>query len=251
MKKHGFNITVIIMSTFLSVLMLFYFIAPKEEKVFGKDVDKTRALLTLQEKEDINKVEEKINLKQRSLALINKQASDDLPYRFSDYMILGDSIVEGLLSYGIFDTTICIGKRGARIDTIDDEINALVQKAPKGIFLAYGLNDIGYWRGDANRFSAVYEEKIKKLKSMLPNTKLYINAILPMAESAIAKNPLYANYIDFNKELERLCKKYDCIYIDNHYILDQLSEKYEFDGIHPRYRYYALWANNMANIAGL
>lgn len=248
MNKVGFKISVISMTVILDLFMLLFFILPESNITFDKTLTNTKKMISANDA-DIENVLAQIRLTQNSLGL--KDDTDTLQLKFSNAVILGDSIAEGLVSYRILDENVCIGKRGARIDTIDADFKSIVARNPKYIFLEYGLNDLGYCRGNVNLFIEVYEEKIDMIRKALPNANIYINGILPIDDSAIQNNSVYENYIQFNEELIKLCRKKNCVFIDNSVILNQLEVKYEFDGLHPKYDYYALWAANMANIAGL
>lgn len=249
MNKQRFNLTIVCTSVILSVIMILFFIFPERNIKFNDEVNSTKEMIT-QSTESIEEVEALIALTQNSLGLVEDDNSL-LKFKVSNAVVLGDSVAEGLLDYRVLDETVCIGKRGARIDSIDDDFNSIKGRKPSVIFLEYGLNDLGYWRGNADLFIEVYEEKVDMIKKELPDTEIYINCILPIDQSAISNNAVYANYPEFNEKLIELCKKKNLTFIDNSVILNQLEVKYEFDGIHPKYDYYNLWAANMARAAGL
>lgn len=251
MKKRNFNLTILGMTILLSMIMLLFFIYPQQKITFSSEVDKTQALLANYSKRDVAQTEAAVANAQNLLLQKESEDKNTLRYHFINTVIFGDSIAEGLVDYRILDESVCIGRRGARIDTIDEDFNAIKKQKPSIIFLEYGLNDIGYWNGDAARFIAVYEEKLKKMQEELPHTKFYVNAILPIDNAAIQKNPIYESYHEFNRQMEALCRKYHCTFIDNGNLLNQLEIKYEYDGIHPKYDFYNLWAENMAKVAGL
>ena len=94
-----------------------------------------------------------------------------------------------------------------------------------------------------------YKNVIEDLKESLPDTKIYVNCILPAAQSAIETRPLFANVPKFNQKLKKLCKKEKVTFIDNTDLVEQ--EYYADDGIHMSPSYYTKWVDHMAEAAGL
>lgn len=121
----------------------------------------------------------------------------------------------------------CIGVRGLRIDQLDDYFSEIKRLHPQILFLSFGMNDLEYWRGNEKRFGAVYEEKLVQLQERFPDTKVFVNLILPISSQAIAKNAVYGKWNEFNRELILVCKRKTTPYIDNSKIL--LSMKQPFD----------------------
>lgn len=169
--------------------------------------------------------------------------------RFGNAVILGDSIVEGLYAYQLLDANQAIYKRGRRINNCDEEINKAIQLSPDAIFLNYGMNDLIYFRGDAQRFVAAYEETVNYIRRKLPHTSIYVNSILPIDAHAIASTPSFA-YVDaFNQALQAFCEKENLMFIDNSKLLKD-SLDYEFDGVHPKSSFYPLWLEHMLKEVG-
>ena len=141
--------------------------------------------------------------------------------------------------------------RGRRTDNIDQEIATAISLAPRTIFLSYGMNDLEYCRGNAQRFIRQYKKQIHKLKEALPDTKIFINSLIPMDAAAIAQIPVYARYKEFNEALKQMCEEEQITYIDNTALMDWSPAVYEIDGVHPKYSYYPIWLAHMANEAGI
>ncbi len=177
--------------------------------------------------------------------------SKKLSDRFADALIIGDSIAEGILDYHVVNASSCIGVRGLRIDQLDDYFSEIKRLHPQILFLSFGMNDLEYWRGNEKRFGAVYEEKLVQLQERFPDTKVFVNLILPISSQAIAKNAVYGKWNEFNRELILVCKRKKIPYIDNSKILLSMKQPFEPDGIHPRPGYYKQWTLHMAEAAGL
>ena len=177
--------------------------------------------------------------------------SKKLSDRFADALIIGDSIAEGILDYHVVNASSCIGVRGLRIDQLDDYFSEIKRLHPQILFLSFGMNDLEYWHGNEKRFGAVYEEKLVQLQERFPDTKVFVNLILPISSQAIAKNAVYGKWNEFNRELILVCKRKTIPYIDNSKILLSMKQPFEPDGIHPRPGYYKQWTLHMAEAAGL
>lgn len=117
------------------------------------------------------------------------------------------------------------------------------------LFLAYGMNDIKAARGNAKAFAKAYKAVLERLKESLPDTRIYVNSILPVRQSVIDENEWYGNIGEYNKKLEALCEKEDVTFIDNGSLVKE--EYYTEDGIHMQPDYYTEWVNHMAEVADL
>ena len=105
------------------------------------------------------------------------------------------------------------------------------------------------WIREARFFSWSRSVLIRDLKKSLPDTKIYVNSILPTAQIAIDQNSVYAKIPEFNQKLKKLCEKEKVTFIDNTELVKQ--EYYAGDGIHMSTGYYKEWVNHMAEVAEL
>ena len=168
--------------------------------------------------------------------------------------MIGDSITQGLYEYGVLDQANVMADRGTEVSEVSSEkIQEHIAKAkelkPQALFLAYGMNDVEAVRGDADAFIKAYRPIIEDLKKTLPDTKIYINSILPAAESVISQNEWYGNIPEFNQKLEELCEEERVTFIDNTSLVK--DEYYADDGIHMAPDYYTGWVDHMAEVAEL
>ena len=174
--------------------------------------------------------------------------------KFADCLVLGDSITQGLYEYGVLDQANVQADRGAGVSAGDNEkladhIARAKEMKPSVLFLSYGMNDVGAQNGDADGFIKAYRPVIRDLKKSLPDTKIYVNSILPTAQIAIDQNSVYAKIPEFNQKLKKLCEKEKVTFIDNTELVKQ--EYYAGDGIHMSTGYYKEWVNHMAEVAEL
>lgn len=196
-------------------------------------------------------IQAQVNVAQQELSLLREDGDDNIHLRFKNAMVLGDSIVEGLKVYQVLSQENVNSMRGKRIDNMDEQLEVAIQKQPKQLFLCYGMNDLYYRDGNVDAFIEEYENRIDEIKKALPKTEIYVNLIVPIREDTIAQSPDLQYYNEFNKALEAMCKKKKMTCIDSSYIVKNLADPYEFDGIHMKYAFYPLWAENMAKAAGI
>ncbi|MEG1732177.1 MAG: GDSL-type esterase/lipase family protein [Longicatena sp.] len=233
-----------------SALVLFIIqLFPFSLYVNSSSVDKGIEVLDTLAKRDQQAIEQEIQ------RVRSQQKVVDLPSlanRFSSSLIMGDSLCEAFLDYNLLNPSNVIALRGKRADNIDQEIQKAIGLTPQNIFLGYGMNDIEYWRGLPEQFIEHYKVQIDKLQKALPNTKIYINSLIPSTPNAVRDIPVYKEYKNYNAALVKMCNEENITFIDNTKIVDfNKDEIYEMDGVHPKYAYYPIWLAHMASVAKL
>lgn len=201
---------------------------------------------------DVKSVEDKLTaLKEKETA--GSSSDDEFDYRsiFSDCMVVGDSITEGLYAYGFLGTDQVIADIGSSIIAGSAPFDTAAGTYPKAVFFAFGMNDMGNYSGDAEKFITDYTELLSSFKKKSPDTKVYICSISRPSDGAIGENPILANYKPFNTKIQEMCKKKKFVYIDTIPLLDGHDELYAGDGIHLSPSYYTLWLDLMKKKAGL
>ena len=151
----------------------------------------------------------------------------------------GRTVTSNELTFKVYSTN----------EKLADHIARAKEMKPSVLFLSYGMNDVGAQNGDADGFIKAYRPVIRDLKKSLPDTKIYVNSILPTAQIAIDQNSVYAKISEFNQKLKKLCEKEKVTFIDNTELVKQ--EYYAGDGIHMSTGYYKEWVNHMAEVAEL
>ena len=220
-----------------------------------KDTKKGTEILKTMDAMDVSKADKKI----KELEAQEREAEQDAEEqpaseKFTDCLVMGDSITQGLYEYGVLDQANVQADRGAGVSVGDNEkladhIARAKEMKPSVLFLSYGMNDVGAQNGDADVFIKAYRPLIRDLKKSLPDTKIYVNSILPAAQTAIDQNSVYAEIPKFNQKLKKLCEKEKVTFIDNTDLVKQ--EYYAGDGIHMSTGYYKEWVNHMAEVAEL
>ena len=234
-----------------------------EEAVIRENVVRLENLASagLEETEEELRILQEKEAEARAAAAAAQQKADEanftarevssLRQSFQGSMILGDSITEGLVSYQFLDSSVVAYARGKSVAKNDDLIQTAINGKPQKVFMAFGMNDLGYFNGVAENFIEKYREDVESLKEGIPGVEIYVNSILPMTDAAIAKNQYLAHYEEFNQKLEEMCQDMGITYIDNTFIVEQHPEFHEADGLHMSKSYYPLWMTNMAIKAGI
>lgn len=170
---------------------------------------------------------------------------------FSNSVIMGDSISEGLIEYQILNKSSVVAVKARNTKTAMKDIKTTVNLKPVNVFLTYGMNDILYFNGDVEQFINQYKKMISEIKNKLPQTNIYITGILPVQQKAIAKHKVFSKLDKFNEALEIMCKENKIVFIETNNLLNEDSKFYEADGIHMKFGFYSIWLNELAKAANL
>ncbi len=218
-------------------------------------IDTTEGLSKLNEMNEIDV--QTVDAGIQELEKEEKQADEEWQNRsfdekFEGCMVIGDSITQGLYEYNVLEEEFVSAAKGVGTHDPDGEelaglINKVVSAKPQKIFVAFGMNDIGY--GSAEEFKSNYVTVIEKLEKALPDAQIYINSILPANENAVSRQSAYADVPEYNQKLEEICDEMGLTYIDNTGLVKE--EYYASDGIHVSSDYYPVWADHMAEAAEL
>ncbi|MDD3337967.1 MAG: GDSL-type esterase/lipase family protein [Lachnospiraceae bacterium] len=170
---------------------------------------------------------------------------------FKESIIAGDSIVEDIKAYSYLSEERLVYKRGVSVAFPGDMTERIIAKKPKYVFLTFGLNDLSSEPDDSDAFVKGYSAFVDEVQVALPDTKIFVNSILPIQQFAIDAEPDLAAQPDFNKALQAMCETKGIHFIDNTTLIEGHDELYTFDGMHPEPEYYPMWLTHMANEAEL
>ena len=139
-----------------------------------------------------------------------------------------------------------MAKVGINFNEVDEQIEQARQLDPQVIFLNYGTNDM---ETDQDTFIKEYSSVIKKIQKSIPDAHIFVNAMFPVQDKALQKEPAFANIAEYNKAIEALCEKLQVGYLDSSDLVE--DEYYEPDGIHFKAEFYPIWAEKMSEVATL
>lgn len=164
-----------------------------------------------------------------------------------DIVFYGDSITDGANWDELFPG-LPVKARGINADTSEGVLERIpnsLRGHPKAIFVLIGTNDLPLFEYRTDRkILATYEEILKMCKSMSPETKVYVQSILPRMKG-------FAKRItSLNASLEQLAKKYDYTFINlfPHFATDegQLRNELTNDHLHLMAAGYDIWVRKLA-----
>lgn len=251
-KDHVLRIALMVAAALLVIgviIVVIRLMNPKE------DTEKGVKKLVIMEEKDVSEVDQKIQALEEEERLADEEwANRPAAEKFVNCLLLGDSVTQGLYEYSILDQSLVQAERGAGVaggkdGIIETHIAKALEIKPQKLFLAYGMNDIKGCNGDPAVFREKYDAVIKELKAGLPETKIYVNSILPVKESVVEAEPVYGMVPEFNAQLQQMCEKEGLTYIDNTGLVEEAF--YEEDGIHMSPDYYTKWVEHMAEVAKL
>ncbi len=172
--------------------------------------------------------------------------------------ILGNSYVDGFVTYDVLPETDCFYRIGLNVRTvftksmlnhdipvIDELANG---KTYDKVFLIFGENELGWPNTQA--FCDGYGEIIDAVRERQPEATVYIQSILPVSADVSAQNIDNTNnqqIVKFNEMLKDIAKDKDAVYLDVASVMTDsdgnLPDEAATDGIHPGSKYYQKWAD--------
>lgn len=249
LKNKKYTAFIIILFVLLVVFFLNLFRINNAAEVSRKVIDDNKKQLKAMEFATVETVEDAVAQAEsvQDSASGNSPVNQAFKYQrlFENSIVVGDSITEGLKVYGYLTESQVFSKIGASVINGEDLFADAASIKPKNAFFSFGINDMGNYNGDAKAFVEDYRTLLLKFKKDSPKSKIFVNAIMPPTDDAIAAKPIIKDYKGFNKEMEKMCKKEGFTYIDSGDILRENPDLYSGDGIHVSAAFYPLWMDNM------
>lgn len=180
----------------------------------------------------------------RKASLFDKLENDP-----NEIIFLGDSITDGGSWVEMFNND-AIKNRGISGDITQGvwcRIDEVIESKPKKIFIMIGINDLAR-DIPVDEILANYDKILEKIDRESPDTKLYIQSLLPV-------NPdfdMFENHMEardeipkVNKGLEELSDQYDAVFINLYPEFateeDKLNPEFTNDGLHLTGEGYMAW----------
>lgn len=176
---------------------------------------------------------------------------------FQDAVFIGNSITEGLFSYGILKDTTVFAHTGLSINEVFDKpviktpdgkvsvITALSQRQFGKVYIMLGMNELG-WRAH-KIFIDDYEKFIDEVRRLQPNAVIYVSSILPVTQKRDDTDAVFtnANVDIFNGHLKTVCTDKSVYFLDcGKGIMDENSKMPADgspDGVHMNKATYQKW----------
>lgn len=163
--------------------------------------------------------------------------SGDITYRqvFSDTLIVGDSLMQGLATYRVLDNSNMLAMVSASLYHLEGNINKIVANNPGILITHYGINTLVDSESYLNSFISQYESILNRLKEGLPDTRIFVSGIFNVLPSLERSYPCISEY---NDRLKRMCSELEVGFLDNSSCLPGDGEYYGTDGIHVSENFY-------------
>ena len=162
----------------------------------------------------------------------------------TDIVFIGDSLVigENFQEYFKDKKILNLGKSGDSLSGIYNRANIISHFTPEMIFVEGGVNSLA---GESvNDLAIIYESIVKELIQNNPNSKIFIQSVLPISRKNEQRGLTNENIIKFNEELKEIAEKYNVIYVDLHsaFILNgEMNPDFTKDGVHIKDEYKYIW----------
>lgn len=173
----------------------------------------------------------------------NPAASEQASYAtlFQTSVFLGDSITEGLSFHDVLEEANVLAGAGKTAQFALEDIDDLVKRKPKHIFIQLGSDDILWPTDNPKEYSLThYAQLIGMIKEKLPDAAITIIAVTPVTAEAEKEEPRYRNIADYNQGLKELAAKEQAGFVDLAPIIADHPNLYDADGIHFKAEFYPL-----------
>lgn len=179
-----------------------------------------------------------------------------LPIDNSDIVFLGNSITDGGEFSELFGMPN-IKNRGIRSDVIPGVMKRLDQVTkghPKKIFLLIGINDVSH-NLSVDKLADRYETLVKKIRKESPETKLYVQSVMPVNNSFGRYKALIGKektIRQFNDRIKDIAIRNGATYVNLWPCLadekGNLKRAYTNDGLHLTGAGYKAWSDGIRKL---
>lgn len=173
-----------------------------------------------------------------------------LPISSEDIVMLGNSITDGGEWVELLGRDN-VKNRGISADVIsgvEERLDQVTSGHPDKIFLLIGINDISHGHSAAE-LAKRYERLLKRIAADTPETKVYIQSVMPINNSFGRYRNLTGKekvVTQLNTLLKELAPKYNAVWIDLWPALadskGRLRNDFTNDGLHLTGKGYKAWA---------
>jgi len=170
------------------------------------------------------------------------------PHDQHPIVFLGDSITDEGDWSKLFPHAP-VENRGIGGDTtlgVLNRLDQIIALKPAKIFLMIGTNDLCFYRSIPDTMTN-YREILDRLHTELPDTKVYIQSVLPFNDTIFPSNGLRTNrnIKQLNVQIKKMAKEYNDPYIDLTPTFTspngRLPANDTVDGLHLNNSGYSLW----------
>lgn len=218
--------------------------------------DITEGVAKLEEfhKVKVSEVEKEVTaLEEAEAAELEARSKRPNSEKFENTLILGDFTAQGVYEQEILGESFVLARESSCVHDLEgtgvaENLEAAAAKNPEVLFLLLGVNDAALENGAAI-FEEDYAAFLEQVQEKLPDTKIYVNSILPVQQKAIDEAEGLADIPEYNERLQEVCKKAGVVFVDNRDLVKE--DCYKDDGKRMRQRYYTAWIKRAVEVAQL
>lgn len=179
-----------------------------------------------------------------------------LPVHHGDIVFVGNSITnmhEWWEAFGCTQNILNRGVSGCVSSETLENIGGIVAGKPAKVFLMVGTNDLGTTGlDDPQAILANVKETVARFKAGSPETQIYIQSVLPVAEG---NSRSAESIISLNALYKELCEAEGLTYVDLWSKLVEpgtthINPAYSLDGLHLYPSGYKVWCEEIAPYVG-
>ena len=169
-----------------------------------------------------------------------------LPNGEKEIVFLGDSITDRCEWFELFSNPNVRnrGLSGDKTDGVLDRLSEVTESKPAKIFIMIGVNDIRHNVSDST-IAENYVKIINRTKLESPNSKIYIQSVLPVNNDIGTPKTTNEKVNELNNILKEIASHFGIPFIDINTKLQngdgQLDAKYSEDGLHINGNAYLVW----------
>ena len=202
-----------------------------------------------------SEVEQEVaELEQAEAEELEKRSKRPNSEKFQNTLIIGDFTAQGVYEQEILGESFVLARESACVHDPDgtgltEKLDEAAKKNPQVVFLLLGVNDAALDSGSSSVFEEDYQAFLNQVKEKLPDTRIYVNSILPVQQKAIDETEGLRDIPEYNERLSKVCKEAGAVYVDNSDLVTE--ECYKDDGKRMRQRYYTAWIKRAVEVAEL
>ena len=169
-----------------------------------------------------------------------------LPNTKGEIIFLGDSITDRCEWAELFLNTFIRnrGLSGDKTEGVIDRLTEVTESKPDKIFIMIGVNDLRH-NVSIEEIIENYKRILLKIKLDSPQTKIYIQSILPVNELVGQPKTTSEEIAKLNAKIEILADQFDIPFLNIFSSLvddfGRLDKKYTEDGLHINGEGYSVW----------
>jgi lysophospholipase L1-like esterase len=172
-----------------------------------------------------------------------------LPKSPNEIVFIGNSLTDGCEWAELFNNH-SIKNRGIAGDNTEgvlERISDITKSLPDKIFLEIGINDLGIHL-NTYEICRNYKLIIEKIRLASPDTKIYLQSLLPTFNHNIVSKD---SVVVLNHMIKTVADDYSLIFINlyNDFLDEKgyMNMKFSFDGVHLNGQGYLLWKQLIEN----